>query len=102
MFLFTTASRPALWPILPPIQWIAGALSLEVKRPGREADISLPSSAEVKNAWSYTSTLHYVFMAWCSVKAQEHHYLIFIPYMICQQLPCKKIERKEHERRCVI
>jgi len=25
-------------------------------RPGREADHSLPSSAEVKNAWSYTST----------------------------------------------
>jgi hypothetical protein len=27
-----------------------------VKRPGREADHSSPSSAEVKNAWSYTST----------------------------------------------
>jgi hypothetical protein len=27
-----------------------------VKRPGREADHSPPSSAEVKNAWSYTST----------------------------------------------
>jgi hypothetical protein len=26
------------------------------KRPGREADHSPPSSAEVKNAWSYTST----------------------------------------------
>jgi len=23
---------------------------------------------EVKNAWSYTSTTHYAFMAWCSVK----------------------------------
>jgi hypothetical protein len=34
-----------------------GALSLEIKRPGREADHSAPSSAEVKNAWSYTSTL---------------------------------------------
>jgi hypothetical protein len=33
-----------------------GALSLAVKRPGREADHSPPSSAEVKNAWSYTST----------------------------------------------
>jgi hypothetical protein len=32
------------------------ALSLGVKRPGHEADHSLPSSAEVKNAWSYTST----------------------------------------------
>jgi hypothetical protein len=27
-----------------------------VKRPGREADHSPPSSAEVKNSWSYTST----------------------------------------------
>jgi hypothetical protein len=27
-----------------------------VKRPGREADHSPPSSAEVKNAWCYTST----------------------------------------------
>jgi hypothetical protein len=33
-----------------------GALSLGVKRPGREADHSPSSSAEVKNAWSYTST----------------------------------------------
>jgi hypothetical protein len=27
-----------------------------VKRPGREADHSPPSNAEIKNAWSYTST----------------------------------------------
>jgi len=27
-----------------------------VKRPGREANHSLQSSTEVKNAWSYTST----------------------------------------------
>jgi hypothetical protein len=31
-------------------------LSLGVKRPGREADHSLPSSAEVKNMWSYSPT----------------------------------------------
>jgi len=29
---------------------------LGVKRPGRETDRSPPSSAEVKNAWRYTST----------------------------------------------
>jgi hypothetical protein len=34
-----------------------GALSLGVKRPERKADHSPPSSAEVKNAWNYTSTL---------------------------------------------
>jgi hypothetical protein len=31
--------------------------------PGREANYSLPSSAEVKNEWSYTSTSAYAFMA---------------------------------------
>jgi hypothetical protein len=41
------------------------------KRPGREADHSPPSSAEVKNAWSYTSTPQYVFMAWCLVKHRD-------------------------------
>jgi hypothetical protein len=56
-FLFTTASGMALGPTRPPIQWVPGALSLGVKRLGREADHSPPSSPEVKNAWSYTSTL---------------------------------------------
>jgi hypothetical protein len=32
----------------PPIQWEPEALSLGVKRPGRETDHSPPSSAEVK------------------------------------------------------
>jgi hypothetical protein len=56
IFLFTTESRPALEPTEPPIQWLPGALSLVVKRPGREADHSPPSSVELKNAWGYTST----------------------------------------------
>jgi hypothetical protein len=34
-----------------------------VKRQGREADHSHPTSAEVKKMWIYTSTLPYVFMA---------------------------------------
>jgi hypothetical protein len=55
LFLLTTASRPALRPTQPPIQWVRGALSLGVKLPLCEADHSLPCGAEVKNAWSYTS-----------------------------------------------
>jgi hypothetical protein len=47
-FLFTTASRPALGPTQPPFQWVPGALSLGVKRPGREADHSPPSNREVE------------------------------------------------------
>jgi hypothetical protein len=38
-----------------------GVLSLGIKRPCR-ADHSSPSSAEIKNAWSYTSTSPYVFV----------------------------------------
>jgi hypothetical protein len=34
-----------------------------VKRPGREADLSPPTSAEVKKTWVYTSTPLYAFMA---------------------------------------
>jgi hypothetical protein len=49
----------------------SGALSLRVKRPGREADHSPPSSADVKNPWSYTSTSRYVFMAWCLVEHRD-------------------------------
>jgi hypothetical protein len=48
IFLLPTASRPALGPTQHPIQWVPGALSLGVKPPGREADHSLPCSAEVK------------------------------------------------------
>jgi hypothetical protein len=35
-------------PTEPPIQWVLGSLSLEVKRPGCETDHSPPPSAEVK------------------------------------------------------
>jgi hypothetical protein len=48
-----------------------------VRQPGRKADHPPPSSAEFKNAWSYTSTPQYAFMAWCSVEAQGQLYLTF-------------------------
>jgi hypothetical protein len=48
-----------------------------VKRPGRETDNSPPSSAEVKNAWSYTSTPQYVFMTWCSVKQRDFTFYLY-------------------------
>jgi hypothetical protein len=44
IFLSSTASRSALRPTQLPIQWV-----LRVKRPGREAEHSPPSSAKVKN-----------------------------------------------------
>jgi hypothetical protein len=54
-FLFSAASRPALEATQRIIQWIPVALSLGAKRSEREAEHSAPSSAEIKNAWSYTS-----------------------------------------------
>jgi hypothetical protein len=49
--------HPTSYPMVP------GALSPGVKRPGCEADLSPPNSAEVKNMWIYTSTPPYAFMA---------------------------------------
>jgi hypothetical protein len=50
--------------------WLWGSPSLlshGIKRLGREAHNSSPSNAKVKNAWSFTSTLPYVCMAWCLI-----------------------------------
>jgi hypothetical protein len=74
IFLLTTAFRPAPGPPQPPIESVAGVLSLGVKRPKCEADHSPSSSAEVKNAWSYTSTPSCVSMAWCYVKNKKQAY----------------------------
>jgi hypothetical protein len=50
IFLFTTVYRHALVPTKAPIHLVPGALSLGVKRPGREADYSPQSKADVKSA----------------------------------------------------
>jgi hypothetical protein len=39
-YFFSAVSRPALELTQPPIQWVAGDLSLGIKRPVREADHS--------------------------------------------------------------
>jgi hypothetical protein len=54
-----------------------GTLSPGIKRPGREADYSPPSSTGVKNAWTYTSTPPYVFMAWHLVKYRHNFTFTF-------------------------
>jgi hypothetical protein len=87
IFLLTTASRQALGPIQPPIQWIPGALSLGVKRPGLEAVHSPQSSAEVKNAWRHNSTPQYTFMSWWSVKKSDINLCRernFLPFLYLQ------------------
>jgi hypothetical protein len=50
IFPLSSVSRPALGPTQPPVQWVTRAISPGVKaRPGRDADHSPPSSAEVEN-----------------------------------------------------
>jgi len=38
------------------MQWLSGAHTPGVRRPGREADHSSPAGAEGENDWNYTST----------------------------------------------
>jgi hypothetical protein len=87
IFIFTTASRTALEPTQPPIQWVSGALSLGVKQPERETDHWPLSSAEVKEfveLYLHSSMrgpipplLQYVFMAWCLVKSRDNFTFTF-------------------------
>jgi len=56
-FLFSLSSKPTVRPIQPTTQCLPG-----IERPGREAD-HLPSSADVKNGWNYTSTPPYAYVA---------------------------------------
>jgi hypothetical protein len=77
------SSRPALGSIQPPILWVEGALSPEVKRPGREVDHSSPTSAEVKKTWVYTSTPLYIFMGLCLLsQARDNITFLYITYKI--------------------
>jgi hypothetical protein len=65
--IFSILSTPTLRSTQPPIQGVTEGLSLGVIWPEREADHSLPDSAEVKKMWIYTSTPPYAFMAWCLI-----------------------------------
>jgi len=81
-------SKTALEPTQPPIQWVAGALSLGVKRSGREADHLPPSNAEVKNAWSYKTLairLHGVVLSY-KKEAQGQLYLYLYLYFSEQKI----------------
>jgi hypothetical protein len=62
-FYFSISSRQALGSTQPPIQCVPRALSPGVKREGREADHSPPTSTDVKKMWIYTSTPQYAFIA---------------------------------------
>jgi len=62
------------------VPWV---LSVGVNRRGREVDHSHPSSAEVKNVWSYNSTPQYAFSAWCSVKKRRDNFTFTVVWIPC-------------------
>jgi hypothetical protein len=66
IFPLTPASRPAVGPTQPPIHWVLGdSFPGGKSRPGRDADHSPPSSAEVKKDGIYLLSPQEPFMA-CS------------------------------------
>jgi hypothetical protein len=56
IILFCTTSKSALGISQSSIQWVLGSLCPLEKWQRRETDHSPPSSAEVKNVWSYALT----------------------------------------------
>jgi hypothetical protein len=68
-------------PPCPDRLWVPEALFLGVKRPGREANHSSSSSADIKNAWSYTSAPN--TPSWCraQLKKKEHLDNFTLPYL---------------------
>jgi hypothetical protein len=68
----SSRSRRPVRKLLDTLWYASYPRSTGIKRPEREADHSPPSSAEVKNTWSYTSTPQYVFVAWCLVGHRDN------------------------------
>jgi hypothetical protein len=73
-------------PIQPPIHWVQVNLSPGVKLAEREADYSLPSSAEVQCAWRYTSTPPHVLMSWCQIKPKGNFTFFNLPVFLERNL----------------
>jgi hypothetical protein len=69
-FVYSPVSRLALGPTQPHIQRVAGASFPGIKWPGREADHSPPSSAEVKNCGAIPVLPH--TSSWYSASLIKH------------------------------
>jgi len=56
IFVFSKTPKLVVEPTQPPVQWVAGILSLGVKHWAMMLAIHLPPSAKGENKWSLTST----------------------------------------------
>jgi hypothetical protein len=63
IFLLSIISRSSLGLTQPPVQWLPISLSPGLKRQGRKADHSPPSSVEVKNCGAIPALPH--TFSWC-------------------------------------
>jgi hypothetical protein len=77
IFLFFSVSRQTPEWTQPSIQWVPGALSQEVKRPGHENDYSPPLSAEVRNGGATSPLPTYIFMAWSLINYAHRQHCFF-------------------------
>jgi hypothetical protein len=67
-----------LWGHPPLCSMFVGSLCLGTKRPWREADYYL------KNSWSCTSIMPYVFMTWCLLK--HRNFIFILPFVSSNRL----------------
>jgi hypothetical protein len=80
-FFFSKPFRPVLAPTQPPIEWVTGALSPGIKRKGREADHSPPTTADVKKNEFIYPLPH--TSSWRSAQLVKHrdNFTLFVPYL---------------------
>jgi hypothetical protein len=83
IFLFTTASRMALGPTQPPIQWAPGALSLGVK-----LTILLHPVPKSRMCGVIPALPQYI-MAWCLVKHRDNFIFTFFTFITVPNPVCK-------------
>jgi len=77
IFLLSTPSRPLLGPTRPPVQYVqCFFFPNRVKRPGRNVNHSPPSSEEVKNDRSYTSSSPICLHAWTATTSSSCFYSV--------------------------
>jgi hypothetical protein len=69
--------------------------------PVGETDHSSPSSAEVKNAWSYNSTPQYAFMVLCSVEAKHKDKFALLYFADPEYIKLSRYHLSVSFRRCV-
>jgi hypothetical protein len=86
-------SRAAVGPKEAPSQCLRYPPFPAVTWPPREVDYSPPSSSEVKNVWSYTSTISYALMALTGIPLPYNSSFAYIELHNTCQIPILHIIR---------